>query len=98
MQPAVDAATATNAALRALRDLPFPVGRTGLARILTGSVESPIGPDRCKEWGRLQGWTKTATERLINDLVDQGLLARNERGDYPLLELTDAGYSMVQEA
>lgn len=97
MQPAADTATATSAALRAVRDLPFAVGRTGLVRILTGSVESPIGPERCQEWGRLQGWTRTATERLVNELVDQGLLARNERGNYPVLELTDAGHTLTLE-
>jgi ATP-dependent DNA helicase RecQ len=91
MQP-LDTQTATQSALRTLRNLPFSVGRTGLQRILTGSVESPIGPDRCAEWGRLQGWTKTATNRLIEELIDQGLVARNDRGAYPSLELTDAGH------
>ena len=96
MQP-LDTQTATQSALRTLRDLPFSVGRTGLQRILTGSVESPIGPDRCAEWGRLQGWTKTATNRLIEELIDQGLVARNDRGAYPSLELTAIGHRALEE-
>ncbi|MDQ5851359.1 MAG: RecQ family ATP-dependent DNA helicase, partial [Chloroflexota bacterium] len=82
---------AAGAALRVLRDLPFNVGRTGLVRILTGSIESAIGPDRCAEWGRLSAWSRTATGRLIDGLIERGLIARNDHGAYPILELTQAG-------
>jgi ATP-dependent DNA helicase RecQ len=82
--------------LRTLHHLPFTVGRTGLQRILTGSVESPIGPDRCAEWGRLQTWTKAATHRLIDGLIEQGLLARNDHGAYPILELTSTGQRVLE--
>ncbi len=83
-------------ALQVLHNLPFTVGRKGLLRILSGSVESPIGPDRCPEWGKLETWTKTATERLIDGLLEQGLLRRNDAGQYPCLELTRAGYDVLQ--
>jgi ATP-dependent DNA helicase RecQ len=95
MRP-VDAHEAAHSALRTLHNLPFAVGRTGLQRILTGSVESPIGPDRCAEWGRLQTWTKAATHRLIDGLVEQGLLARNDQGAYPVLELTSTGQRVME--
>ena len=86
---------AAHSALRTLRDLPFAVGRTGLQRILMGSVESPIGPERCPDWGRLETWTKTSTNRLIEGLLENGLLIRNDHGNYPLLELTPTGYNVL---
>ncbi|HSH80822.1 MAG TPA: RecQ family ATP-dependent DNA helicase [Herpetosiphonaceae bacterium] len=95
--PPISDAEAMRIALRTLRDLPFNVGRTGLTRILSGSVESAIGPDRCDGWGKLQSWTKTATGRLIDRLVEDGLAGRNERGEYPVLELTPAGRALLDD-
>jgi ATP-dependent DNA helicase RecQ len=91
-----DERTATTTTLRMLRDLPFSVGKTGAVRILNGSVESSIGPDRCPDWGALSTWTKTATGRLIDTLVEQGYLDRNMDGAYPTLELTAKGRQAVE--
>ncbi|CAA9338862.1 MAG: hypothetical protein AVDCRST_MAG93-6532 [uncultured Chloroflexia bacterium] len=93
-----DEAAAVTVVLRVLRDLPFAVGRTGVVRILNGSVESSIGPDRCADWGALSGWTKTATARLVDGLVEQGLLDRNLEGQFPVLELTSKGLKALQGA
>ncbi len=84
------------AALRALHALPYRIGRTGLAQLLVGSEKSPPGSDRFAEWGRLNGWTIRAAIALIDSVIDQGLMARDEGGKYPMLALTDAGLSAVE--
>jgi ATP-dependent DNA helicase RecQ len=93
-----DEDAAVTAVLRLLRDLPFQVGRTGVVRILKGSIKSSIGPDRCADWGALGGWTESAMERLVDGLVEQGLLARNLEGKFPVLELTSQGVQALRGA
>ncbi|PDV99893.1 RecQ family ATP-dependent DNA helicase [Candidatus Chloroploca asiatica] len=77
--------------LDGLAHLPFAVGRSGLARILKGSPKSPIGPDRLAEHGSLRHLSLSAIEDLIEQLIGDGHLARDERDEYRRLSLTEVG-------
>jgi ATP-dependent DNA helicase RecQ len=59
-----------------LQGLPFPVGKKGLVRVLTGSVASPIKRDRCPQYGALAGVVPTALERVLDQLLADGYLQR----------------------
>ena len=50
--------------LNAVRTLPFPMGKTGLARLLLGSVESRVRGDRSPAFGALKDFKKGKVERL----------------------------------
>ncbi|HEU4325823.1 MAG TPA: RecQ family ATP-dependent DNA helicase [Roseiflexaceae bacterium] len=79
------------AVLGCLARLPFPVGRSGLAKILKGASGSPIGPERCADFGVLNHMTGAVIEAAIEQLIAQGYLVRRENGVRPLLALTDIG-------
>ncbi|HEU5430535.1 MAG TPA: ATP-dependent DNA helicase RecQ, partial [Thermomicrobiales bacterium] len=79
------------AILAAMPTLPFPVGKTGLANLLAGSVESSIGRDRSPAFGALRHRSRNAIGKMIDQLVDAGLLDRDLDHDYKLLSLTRAG-------
>jgi ATP-dependent DNA helicase RecQ len=85
------AAPATPAAieetiLRCLSQLPFPVGKSGLAKILKGAAGSPIGPERSAEYAALNHMTGAAIETAIEQLVGQGRLRRSS-GPRPVLSI-----------
>jgi ATP-dependent DNA helicase RecQ len=77
--------------LQAVAQLPFPLGRTGLARALVGANTSPIQADRFPLFGALAGHTRKSVGQLAAQLVDEGLLAYFQKGRYPLLHLTEKG-------
>ncbi|HJZ48930.1 MAG TPA: RecQ family zinc-binding domain-containing protein, partial [Roseiflexaceae bacterium] len=62
---------------RCLAHLPFPVGKSGLAKILKGAAGSPLGPERCAEYAALAHMTGTAIEAAIEQLVARGRLRRS---------------------
>ncbi|MCC6175357.1 MAG: ATP-dependent DNA helicase RecQ [Chloroflexi bacterium] len=76
--------------------LPFAVGKRKLALITRGSVQAPIGPDRCPEHGALGAMAVGAIEREIDGLLARGLLTRVD-GDFPVLALTAAGHARLAE-
>jgi ATP-dependent DNA helicase RecQ len=71
---------------RCLAHLPFPVGKSGLTKILKGAAGSPIGHDRCVEYAALAHMTGAAIESAIEQLVARGRLRRSA-GARPLLAL-----------
>jgi ATP-dependent DNA helicase RecQ len=73
-----------------LTQLPFPVGKSGLAKILKGASGSPIGPDRCGAYAALRHMTGTAIEAAIENLVAQGIL-RKSGGLRPILIIMEPG-------
>jgi ATP-dependent DNA helicase RecQ len=79
------------ATLEAVRTLPFRVGKTGLVRLLLGSVESRIRADRSDSFGRLSDVKKSRVEALIDRLIDDGLLYRDLEHEYKLISLTSRG-------
>jgi ATP-dependent DNA helicase RecQ len=74
--------------MRCLTQLPFPVGKAGLAKILKGAAGSPIGPGRSAEYAALNGMTGAAIETVIERLVEQGRLHRSS-GSRPVLSITN---------
>jgi len=60
--------------MRCLAQLPFPVDKSGLAKILRGAAGSPIEPQRSAEYATLNNMTGAAIELAIWRLVEQGRL------------------------
>ena len=81
------------AMVEAVRTLPFSVGKTGLVRLLLGSVESRIQVDRSPLFGRLRDVSKGRVEALVDRLVEDGFLHRDLDHEFKLISLTPRGAS-----
>src|SRR5262249_11751870 len=77
--------------LEALASLPFPLGRTGLAKVVSGAADSVVTQDRCPQFGALAGFSLHALRAFLDMLAVEGLCALQQHGDYQLLALTEAG-------
>jgi len=77
--------------------LPFPMGRRKVARVLTGASSSPIGEDRCDEFGALQHLTIKDLEELIERLIAEGFIGREAQGDFPVLTLAARGRQAIRD-
>jgi hypothetical protein len=78
-------------ALKALATAPFPVGKTGLVRLLEGSIQSRIQADRSQYFGALGDLQKSKIEAMIDGLVQENLLVYDRSREYPVLRLTAEG-------
>lgn len=72
--------------------IPFNVGKTGLIKILAGSITASIKEDRLALFGALGGWSQGRIDALIERLIAGGLIARGD-SEYRPLSLTSAGQS-----
>jgi ATP-dependent DNA helicase RecQ len=81
--------------LQGVTQLPFPLGRKGLARALQGASTSPVQDNHFPLFGALADHTQRRIGELVLQLVDQGLLAYFERSGYRLLRITDEGQSWL---
>jgi ATP-dependent DNA helicase RecQ len=79
------------AVLEAVRTLPFNMGRTGLVKLLTGSVESRVRGDRSESFGALKEVRKARVEALIDRLIDDGFLLRDLNHEFKIIQLTRLG-------
>jgi ATP-dependent DNA helicase RecQ len=77
--------------LDGLNNLPFPLGRSGLARVLKGAASSPVEPERCAEFGALRHLAQSAIEDLIERLVADGYIQRDLQDEYRRLSLSLIG-------
>ena len=59
-----------------LLSLPYGPGKKGLVKVLTASIASPIGPDRCPQYGALAGVAPAAITRVLDQLLTEGYLER----------------------
>jgi ATP-dependent DNA helicase RecQ len=93
-------ATAADAdtALKALASAPFPVGKTGLARLLQGSVQSRIQRDRSPYFGALADLRNAKVTALIDRLVDEGELAYDRSREFPVLRVTADGQARLRQS
>ena len=76
--------------LECVGSLPFGLGKTGLVRVLRGSVQAAVQADRCRHFGALQGLPISHVEREVERLVEAGYLERDP-GEFRILRLTDLG-------
>lgn len=83
--------------LEALASLPYPLGRTGLAKVVSGAADSSVTQDRCPQFGTLMGFSLHALRAFLDTLTEEGLCALQLYGEYPLLTLTEAGRDALQE-
>jgi ATP-dependent DNA helicase RecQ len=74
-----------------LMSLPKPVGRSGLARILAGSLRAPFKPDQARHHGALKALGEAAALAYIDDLIEQNRLRQYSRQDYLVLAPTLRG-------
>ena len=77
--------------LETVRTLPFPMGKTGIIKILAGSVESRVRSDRTTTFGKLKDLSKGRIDGLIDSLISDGLLNRDMEHEYKLITLTAQG-------
>lgn len=78
--------------------LPFLLGRTGLAKVLTGAADSPVAAERVVNHGALTGFTLKAVRAFLDALVDRSLLHLDREAEYPLLHLTPEGRAALGAA
>ncbi|HET8522663.1 MAG TPA: HRDC domain-containing protein, partial [Thermomicrobiales bacterium] len=79
------------AVLDAVRTLPFNMGRPGLVKLLTGSIESRVRADRSPSFGALKEVRKARVEALIDRLIDDGYLLRDLSHEFKIIQLTRKG-------
>lgn len=87
---------ATWVILRGVAQLPYPLGRTGLARALQGAATSPVQEARFPLFGALAPWTQKSIRELVTQLESEGLLGAFEKGNYRLVRLTPAGQAWLE--
>ncbi len=67
------------------------MGKTGLVKLLTGSVESRLRSDRSESFGALKEVRKARVEALIDRLIDDGYLHRDLNHEFKIIQLTRQG-------
>ncbi len=77
--------------LDAAGNLPFSMGKPGLARLLTGSTESKVREDRSEHFGALRHLTPHAIEKIVDELIEHEYLAYYQKDEYRLIEVTPKG-------
>src|SRR5262249_51970137 len=83
--------------LECVGSLPFGLGKTGLTRVLRGSVQAAVKADRCRNFGALESLPISQVGREIERLVEGGFLDREE-SEFRILRLTQAGRDKEPEA
>jgi ATP-dependent DNA helicase RecQ len=85
------------AAIEAVRTLPFSMGKTGLIKLLAGSIESRVREDRSAAFGTLSGLTRGKIDGLLDQLVEDGFLHRDLDHEYKLITVTARGARATAE-
>jgi ATP-dependent DNA helicase RecQ len=85
------------AILQCVSHLPFPMGKTGLSKVLKGSIASSVRSDRCPEYGALAYLSLSAIVRQIELLIAEGYLSRDEKHKFRLIALTEKGSKALRD-
>ena len=85
------------AILQCVSHLPFPMGKTGLSKVLKGSIASSVGADRCPEYGVLAYLSLSAIVRQIELLIAEDYLNRDEEHKFRLVALTEKGKKALRD-
>ncbi len=81
--------------LSCLISLQCSVGKTGLARTLTGSIAAHPACKRSAYYGRLATISASRLEKIIDGLIGAGYLAYARKETYRVLVLTKAGQALI---
>lgn len=76
---------------------PFALGKSGLVRTLRGTPDAPVKEGRVRAFGALSGNKKAELERLVEALIEQEYLLRDEEDEYRKLYLTEKGREAVEQ-
>lgn len=79
-----------------LISLPKPVGRSGLARVLIGSLRAPVTADKARHFGQLKPFGEAGVIGYIDDLLTDGRLRQYERQGYNVLAPTVQGRTQAE--
>lgn len=79
-----------------LISLPKPVGRSGLARILIGSLRAPVTADKARHFGMLKAIGEAGVMTYIDDLLEDLRLRQYERQGYTVLAPTVKGRTQAE--
>jgi len=90
-QPLPDDADIEPMIIDCLISLPKPVGRSGLARVLTGSLRAPVKPDEARHHGRLKVMGEAMIMNYIDSLLEDNRLRQYQRQGYSVLAPTMRG-------
>ena len=82
--------------LTCLKTMPFQVGKSGLAKVLAGSITASVKGDRAPQFGALEGLSQGKISGLIDRLIEDGFIHRDETSEYRLLSLTAAGHKVLR--
>jgi ATP-dependent DNA helicase RecQ len=85
------------AILQCVSHLPFPMGKTGLSRVLKGSIASSVRSDRCPEYGALAYLSLNAIGQQIELLIAEGYLSRDEEHEFRRIALTEKGKKALHD-
>lgn len=83
--------------LQGVAQVPYPMGRSGLARALQGASSSRLKVDRFPLFGALANLTQKGIMDLADELLIKGFLEQFEQNGYPMLRLTPEGEALVAE-
>jgi ATP-dependent DNA helicase RecQ len=84
--------------LECIAELPFQMGKSGVTKVLKGSVGAAVREDRSRHFGLLAALPASQIEREIDVLVERGYLRLHEREQrdgrrYYALAVTQEGYA-----
>lgn len=84
--------------IECIAELPFPMGRSGIAKVLKGSVGAAVQEDRSRHFGALAALPGSQIEREIDRLAEAGHLGRQARvgrdgREYFVLNVTPIGFA-----
>ena len=77
--------------LEAVRTLPFSMGKTGLTKLMVGSVESSVRDDRSASFGVMKDVSSNKVGYLIDQLITDGFLFRDMNHEYKIITITGRG-------
>jgi len=97
-QGGVGSEAAAQIVLRGVAQLPYPLGRRGLARALQGAATSPVQADRFPPFGALADMTQKWIRMIATSLVTEGYLEQYRKAGYLPLRLTRRGQDWLEAA
>jgi ATP-dependent DNA helicase RecQ len=74
--------------IECVASLPFRMGRSGVAKTLTGSGASAVDADRCRHFGALAMCSQQSVADALARLTDLGYLEQELSNERPLLRVT----------